>query len=91
MRLRRRSRRTHELDCHEVRRHVQSFLDGELTELDAAAVGRHLERCRECGIEEDTLRQVIAAVARRRQPTDANVRARLVRFAEDLVEDAGQS
>lgn len=84
-------RRDRELDCRDVARIIHAYLDGELDDAPAAQVHRHLELCRDCGVEEETLLAVKAAVARRRRPTDERVRARLVTFARDLVEDADQS
>lgn len=76
-------------DCREVRAVVQSFLDGELDTARATVVTTHLERCRDCGVEADTLRAVKEAIARQRLPDDPDAHARLVTFARGLVEDAG--
>ncbi|MCC5858108.1 MAG: mycothiol system anti-sigma-R factor [Ectothiorhodospiraceae bacterium] len=38
----------HELTCEEVIEQLLTFLDGEIGQNEAAAIERHLERCRDC-------------------------------------------
>ena len=51
--------------CREVARALQSYLDGEVDELTARRVGRHLERCRRCGLEAQTYAEIKQALSRR--------------------------
>lgn len=78
-------RRTPGRDCEEVRRLMQSFLDGELPAAEAGRVAAHLEDCRPCGIDADTYRRVKQALARLRVPPDPASLARLERFVDDLT------
>ncbi len=64
-------------DCEQVGAVLQSYLDGELGADDGELVAAHLEHCRRCGIEADTIRQVIDAIRRQRPDLDGAVLDRL--------------
>ncbi len=87
-RLRWRRSRPSELDCRDVREIMHAYLDGELDPADAAGVSAHLHRCEECGIEAETLREVLALLAAQRRPVDPTTLARLRDYSRDVVEDA---
>lgn len=70
--------------CREVAEVLQSFLDGELPAEQAARVEAHLAHCARCGIDAQVYRDVTAALARLRQPADADAIARLHAFAHGL-------
>lgn len=59
----RRLRGDHEANCMQVRRVLQSYLDGEVDELTARRVGRHLEHCRRCGLNAETYEAIKEAPA----------------------------
>ncbi len=51
------------LTCRRARKLVQSFLDGELPASNAERVAAHLDMCRDCGVEAETLDQVRQAIS----------------------------
>jgi anti-sigma factor RsiW len=71
--------------CMEVGRVLQSYLDGQVDELTARRVGRHLEMCRRCGLEATTYAQIKTALARRGGDVDPKAVARLQAFGKELL------
>lgn len=65
------------LGCLLTTRVLQSYLDGELYGTSRREVGRHLERCRRCGLQAATYRAIKASLARQRRPPDGAARAGL--------------
>ncbi|MDW3218164.1 MAG: zf-HC2 domain-containing protein [Acidimicrobiales bacterium] len=74
-----------EVDCHEVGRVLQSYLDGDVEDDFAAKISAHLEACRDCGLEVETYRQIKTALASRLPEVDPAVIDRLRRFGNDLT------
>lgn len=72
-------------DCHRVRQVLQSWLDGELAESDAAAVAVHLLACDRCRIEAELYEQVKASLASLRAIPDPEAVARLRWYADRLA------
>jgi anti-sigma factor (TIGR02949 family) len=72
--------------CMQVRRTLQSFLDGEVEPDRAEMVAAHLESCPRCGIEADVLTRVIEAIQQLRPDLDLAAYTRLVAAVEDLTE-----
>lgn len=70
------------MTCTQVRNLVQSYLDGELDEHQAAKLAAHLHRCRRCGVEAETYRQIKASLA---SPPPAASVERVRQFAYRLV------
>lgn len=66
------------LGCRQVRRTLQSFLDGELDPRRAELVAAHLESCTRCQVEADTLAQVIRSLQRLRPDLDLAAYTRLL-------------
>lgn len=85
MRLRRRHP-DEPLVCREVRKVVQSFLDGELSAEHAHLVAAHIAVCEVCGLDARTLDQVRRAVAGLDRGVDPDALARLERFADRVPE-----
>ena len=73
------------LNCKQVARVLQAYLNGELDGLDAWRVTAHLEDCRRCGLEVATIREIKRALAGRYQPAPETV-ARLRAFCDDLLQ-----
>lgn len=71
-------------DCHRVRQVLQSYLDGELGEEDAAMVAAHLQMCDRCGIEAELYEEVKTSLAKLRTVPDPDVLARLQRFVDEI-------
>ncbi|MDP8961267.1 MAG: zf-HC2 domain-containing protein [Actinomycetota bacterium] len=86
MRLRRHRRHADELDCREVARVLQAYLDAELDQHTARKVSRHLEDCRRCGLEASTYRELKQRLADMRRPVDPEVVERLRMFVDELIE-----
>jgi anti-sigma factor RsiW len=76
------------LNCLQVRRTLQSFLDGEVEPRRAEMVAAHLEGCSRCHVQADVLARVIEAIQRLRPDLDLDLAAytRLVAAVEDLTD-----
>lgn len=81
-------RRREELDCHEVARVLQAYLDQELDRGLAREVADHLDDCHRCGMEAETYRRLKASLSNLRQPVDPESVERLRRFVDDLTQRA---
>ena len=77
--------------CLQVGRTLQSYLDGDLDDLTAQRVTRHLELCRRCGMEAVTYTEIKASLARRGAAVDAAAVTRLRDFGEQLLEPGAAS
>ena len=71
MSLRRSNRSARKMNCMQVGRTLQSYLDDEIDDLTARRIAAHLEDCRRCGMEESAYRELKASLARRAEPVDA--------------------
>ena len=78
--------RRDELRCKEVGRVLQSYLDGELDELLARRVARHLEVCRRCGMSAETYAEIKRALRRSAGSLPEDAVGRLRAFGEQLAE-----
>ncbi|WAX77481.1 anti-sigma factor family protein [Streptomyces sp. KMM 9044] len=74
------------MNCMQVARVLQKYLDGETDEITARRVAVHLEDCRRCGLEASVYQEIRGALARRAEP-DADALARLTAFGRSLVHD----
>ncbi|MGH3440486.1 MAG: zf-HC2 domain-containing protein [Nitriliruptorales bacterium] len=74
------------VECREVARVLQTYLDGELDQRTAEKAAEHLEACRRCGLEADTYRQLKEALAKRAEPVDVEALERLRAFTQELAE-----
>jgi anti-sigma factor (TIGR02949 family) len=77
---------TGRLGCRQVRRTLQSFLDGEVEPRRAEMVAAHLERCSHCHVEADVLARVIELIRRVRPDLDLAAYTRLVAAVEGLTD-----
>ena len=77
-----------ELNCAEVGRVLQGYLDGELADDDAVLVAAHLEDCRLCGLEAASYERIKMALAQP-MPEGADPEAidRLRQFGQNLTGD----
>jgi len=73
------------MNCMQVGRNLQSYLDGHIDDLTARRIARHLEDCRRCGMEESAYRELKASLARRAEPVDAEPLDRLRAFSRCLA------
>ena len=81
--FRRRSDRP--VNCSQVGRRLQRYLDGDLDDLTARRIVRHLEECRRCGLEAADYAEIKASLARRAVDVPDDAVARLRAFGEQLV------
>jgi len=72
--------------CLQVGRLLHSYLDGEIDDLTARRVARHLELCRRCGLEASTYAEIKSALSRRGAPVPDDAHERLQQLAEQLME-----
>lgn len=83
-----RFRRTQrDLECHEVARVLQQYLDGELDTTMTQAVAAHLEDCRRCGMEAATYERLKARLADLSSPVEDDAIQRLRDFVDGLTGD----
>ncbi len=83
-----RRHRGNQLECHEVARVLQTYLDDELDRTTARKVASHLDDCHRCGLEAETyreLKQRLTGLAPRVEPEAVD---RLREFVEELSETA---
>ncbi|NUQ98647.1 MAG: zf-HC2 domain-containing protein [Streptomyces sp.] len=73
------------MNCMQVGRVLQAYLDGETDEVTARRVAAHLEDCRRCGLRADAYQEIKNALTRRAQP-DAAAVERLRGFAQGLLQ-----
>jgi anti-sigma factor RsiW len=72
------------MNCMQVARILQSYLDGQADEVTARRVAAHLEDCRRCGLEAAVYREIKHSLAGREAPA-ADAVARLRGFGEALA------
>jgi anti-sigma factor RsiW len=72
------------MNCMQVARVLQAYLDGETDEVTARRVAAHVEDCRRCGLEVETYRKIKNALTRGTEP-DADAVERLRGFGEGLL------
>lgn len=86
MALNRSSRRGRQRRCREVRRVLQSYLDGELHPVDAIAVADHLDVCSSCCLGAGDYRLLKRVLARLRTEVDHRQLVRLEILVDELTE-----
>lgn len=75
------------LSCAQVGRRLQRYLDGEIDDLMARRILRHLEDCRRCGMQIETYRAIRASLARQTDAVPEDTVDRLRSFGESLLRD----
>lgn len=73
------------LTCPEVGRLLQRYLDGEIDELKAQRIARHLEDCRRCGMQAETYTAIKQSLQEHRPSVPADAIDRLRAFGEQLA------
>ncbi len=79
--------KTSPASCREVGRVLQHYLDSEMDPEWAARVTEHLEACKDCGLEEETYREIKSSLARRQPSATDDAVARLREFGRSLTDD----
>lgn len=77
--------RRRRLSCREVGRLLQSYLDDEDTGGRSEQIRAHLDDCRRCGLEADTYRRIMDALAERAEPLPEASIERLRSFGRALA------
>ncbi|WP_282689184.1 MULTISPECIES: anti-sigma factor [unclassified Streptomyces] len=72
------------MNCLQVARVMQAYLDGETDEITARRAAAHLEDCRRCGLEVSVYQEIRNALARRAEP-DKQALQRLQAFGTSLL------
>lgn len=73
------------LTCDQVAAVMQQYLDSELDPDQVPKVIKHLDKCRDCGLEADTYRRIKASLnAYQQQPDQASLQ-RLRDVAQGLI------
>lgn len=75
------------MNCMQVGRRLQRYLDGDLDDLSARRIMRHLEDCRRCGLEATAYSEIKASLARRSSDVPDDAVTRLRAFGERLVHE----
>lgn len=82
-----RRRQDRPINCMQVGRRLQRYLDGELDDLSTRRVIRHLEDCRRCGMEATAYSEVKASLALKGAEIPADAVTRLRAFGERLLSE----
>jgi anti-sigma factor RsiW len=80
-------RRRSDVNCREVGKVLQSYLDNNVEEDFAEKIAEHLEACKECGLEAETYRQIKTTLAGRMPEVDSAAVERLRAFGDQLTSD----
>lgn len=75
------------MNCMQVGRRLQRYLDGDVDDLTARRIMLHLEDCRRCGMEAAAYSEIKATLARRGEELPDDAVARLRSFGERLIEE----
>jgi anti-sigma factor RsiW len=75
------------MNCMQVGRRLQRYIDGDVDELTARRIMLHLEDCRRCGLEVTTYTEIKASLARRDEVLPDDALARLRSFGKRLIEE----
>ncbi len=87
------------MNCMQVGRRLQRYLDGDLDDLAARRIMRHLEDCRRCGMEATAYTEIKASLARRaidvpderERRGEPAVRRRVTRLHADGLAEQGDA
>lgn len=82
-------RRSDMRTCENVGRSLQTYLDGEIDELRARKIARHLDTCLRCGLAADTYMEIKRALRRRGASIPRDALDRLRAFCGQLASNPG--
>ncbi len=74
-----------EVNCREVGRVLQSYLDNDVEPDFAEKIGAHLEACKDCGLEAETYDRIKTTLAARMPEVDPAAVERLRVFGDTLT------
>lgn len=78
------------IDCQQVGKLLQQYLDGYLDAERARRIDEHLEACRQCGLEAETYQEIKSRLAAQRPEVPADAVERLREFGERLIRGGGE-
>lgn len=78
-------RRKPTVDCREVGRVLQSYLDDNVEPGFAGKIASHLDECKKCGLEADTFTRIKDALENKRPEIDNDAIERLQSFGNRLT------
>ena len=74
------------MNCMQVGRRLQRYLDGEIDDLAVRRIMRHLEQCRRCGMEAAAYNEIKNSLARHSHDLPGDALDRLRAFGQQLVD-----
>lgn len=80
-------RRGTDLDCREVGKVLQRYLDGDVDTDVAARIAAHLDDCRQCGLEYEIYARIKGSLTGHHEEIDMAAIARLRDFGRKLTEN----
>jgi len=80
-------RRKPEVDCREVGRVLQNYLDNDVEPGFAGKIAAHLDECKKCGLEATTYTQIKDSLGDTRPEVDTDAIQRLRLFGTHLTDD----
>ncbi|MDZ7678836.1 MAG: zf-HC2 domain-containing protein [Acidimicrobiales bacterium] len=78
-------RRGVQMDCHQVGKLLQRYLDGHIDPDRAELIADHLEECRRCGLEAETYERIKTSLATHCAEVPQDAVDRLRHFGERLA------
>jgi len=75
------------MNCREVGRRLQTYLDGELDESRIDAIKEHLDACADCGLEADVFTRIKADLNSAAPSPDSAALQRLREFTERIADN----
>ncbi len=79
-------RRKPEVDCREVGRVLQSYLDDNVEPGFAGKIAAHLDECKKCGLESTAYTQLKDSLGQTRPAVDSHTIERLRAFGTELTD-----
>ena len=76
------------IECMRIGPLLQTFIDGELDDVQRQRVAAHLEACRRCGLAASTYESLKQRLEGLGQPADPEAVARLERFIDGLADES---
>jgi len=80
-------RRKPDVDCREVGRVLQSYLDHNVEPDFAGKIAAHLDECKKCGLEASTYSKIKDSLGATRPEVDTDAIERLRSFGSRLTDD----
>lgn len=77
------------MNCSDVAKVLQSYIDGEISADIASKVAVHLDGCNGCCIDRDNYQQIKASLSHLRRNLDPEATERIVNFIERIDAQAG--